>query len=262
MSIHRFLRNAALVAALVTLPAGPALAQTIPDPVPDDFYRAEVVIVKRLVDPADVEERMANKQVEPPISSGTNLIVESENGSRFSDLQLLTRNDMHLGQSARRLENSGRFRILAAASWYQGFPPGEDTGPMRVALGDWLAAAGHREIEGTIGIERRRYLHVDIDLNHWQVTEEALTEARRQAEEEAARVMANQEALSGDQGANAPPSTSNSDTDQSALPSKQLTVDPELITWIRETRRMRSGEIHFIDSPTIGVLVYFEPIEK
>ncbi|MCS5561751.1 MAG: peptidoglycan binding protein CsiV, partial [Marinobacter nauticus] len=35
----------------------------------------------------------------------------------------------------------------------------------------------------------------------------------------------------------------------------------ELVTWIRETRRMRSEEIHFIDSPTVGVLVFFKKIE-
>jgi hypothetical protein len=127
---------------------------------------------------------------------------------------------------------------------------------MRVALGDWLTAAGHREIEGTIGIERRRYLHVDVDLNHWQVTEEALAEARRQAETEAARAMAAND-TSGDQAANAPETTS-----QTASPARPLRADPQLVTWIREVRRMRSGEIHFIDSPTIGVLVYFEPIEE
>lgn len=34
----------------------------------------------------------------------------------------------------------------------------------------------------------------------------------------------------------------------------------ELVTWIRETRRMRSEEIHLLDSPTIGVLVFFKRV--
>ncbi|MCL1488093.1 MAG: peptidoglycan binding protein CsiV [Marinobacter sp.] len=38
--------------------------------------------------------------------------------------------------------------------------------------------------------------------------------------------------------------------------------EPQLLTWIRETRRMRSSEIHFLDSPTIGVLIYFAKIEN
>jgi hypothetical protein len=35
----------------------------------------------------------------------------------------------------------------------------------------------------------------------------------------------------------------------------------ELLTWIRENRRMRSEEVHFLDSPTLGVLIFFKKIE-
>ena len=35
----------------------------------------------------------------------------------------------------------------------------------------------------------------------------------------------------------------------------------ELLTWIRETRRMRSEEVHFLDAPTLGVLIFFKKIE-
>ena len=262
MPIHNFFRNAALLAALAALPAGTTMAQSPVDgDVPDDYYRAELVILERLVDPSDVEERMADKQVAPPVSSRTNLWVEGENGSRASDLKLVSPGDMHLGQSAERLENSGRYRVLATAGWYQGFPPEEDTGPMRVALGEWLAAAGHREIEGTIRIERRRYLHVDVDLNHWQITDDALEQARRKAEAAAAARQEDtgKESLEAGSGlAEASPEAGGDQPAPVVLPK----ADPELITWIRETRRMRSGEIHFIDSPTIGVLVYFEPIEN
>ena len=48
------------------------------------------------------------------------------------------------------------------------------------------------------------------------------------------------------------------------LATRSVAAEPaplELITWIRETRRMRSEEIHFIDSPTVGVLVFFRKIE-
>lgn len=46
-------------------------------------------------------------------------------------------------------------------------------------------------------------------------------------------------------------------TDQ--LPAAS-SMTPELLTWIRETRRMRSEEIHYLDSPTIGVLIFFRKI--
>ncbi|MEO9588720.1 MAG: CsiV family protein, partial [Marinobacter sp.] len=50
-------------------------------------------------------------------------------------------------------------------------------------------------------------------------------------------------------------------TDQAPVSSASQ-PKAELITWIRETRRMRSEEVHFLDSPTIGVLVFFKKIEE
>ena len=196
--------TAALALAFVLVPAGKALAQT-----PDDFYRAEVVIVERLADPSAIEEQMAGMPVEPPLSGIRSLWVEDANGNRASDVRLAARNELYLNQAAARLENSGNYRVLATAGWYQTFPPNYNGSPMRVAVGKWLGGAGERAVEGHIEIDRQRYLHVKVHLNHWQEGEE----------------------------------------------------QQELITWIRETRRMRSQEIHFIDSPTIGVLVFFRKIE-
>jgi hypothetical protein len=147
--------------------------------------------------------------VEPPLSGIRSLWVEDANGNRVSDVRLAARNELHLNQAAARLENSGNYRVLATAGWYQTFPPNYNGRPMRVAVGKWLGGAGERTVEGHIEIDRQRYLHVKVHLNHWQEGEE----------------------------------------------------QQELITWIRETRRMRSQEIHFIDSPTIGVLVFFRKIE-
>jgi len=196
--------TAALALAFVLVPAGKALAQT-----PDDFYRAEVVIVERLADPSAIEEQMAGMPVEPPLSGIRSLWVEDANGNRASDVRLAARNELYLNQAAARLENSGNYRVLATAGWYQTFPPNYNGSPMRVAVGKWLGGAGERAVEGHIEIDRQRYLHVKVHLNHWQEGEE----------------------------------------------------QQELITWIRETRRMRSEEIHFIDSPTVGVLVFFRKIE-
>lgn len=195
--------TAALALVAVLMPAGKALAQT-----PADFYRAEVVIVERLVNPSAVEEQMADMPVEAPLSGIRSLWVEDANGNRVSDIRLAGRNELHLNQAAARLQNSGNYRVLATAGWYQSFPQNYNGSPMRIAVGDWLDSAGQRAVEGHIEIDRQRFLHVNVHLNHWQDGEQ-----------------------------------------------------PELITWIRETRRMRSEEIHFIDSPTIGVLVFFRRVE-
>jgi hypothetical protein len=237
--------TAALALALVLVPASKLLAQT-----PDDFYRAEVVIVERLVNPSAIEEQMAGMAVEPPLSGIRALWVEDANGNRSSDVRLAARNELYLNQAAARLENSGNYRVLATAGWYQAFPPNYDGSPMRVELGKWLGGAGQRAVEGHIEIDRRRYLHVKVHLNHWQEGERPEP------------VMAAPEA---EAQADAADSTQYSAGDQVAelatRPVVQELAPLELITWIRETRRMRSEEIHFIDSPTIGVLVFFRKIE-
>ena len=237
--------TAALALAFVLMPAGKALAQT-----PDDFYRAEVVIVERLVAPSALEEQMAGMPVEPPLSGIRSLWVEDANSNRVSDVRLAARNELYLNQAAARLENSGNYRVLATAGWYQTFPPNYNGRPMRVAVGKWLGGAGERAVEGHIEIDRQRYLHVKVHLNHWQEGERpepvmVVPEAEAQADE-----AGSNEYSAGDQVAE--------------LATRPVAAEPaplELITWIRETRRMRSEEIHFIDSPTVGVLVFFRKIE-
>ncbi len=243
--------TAALALAFVLVPAGKALAQT-----PDDFYRAEVVIVERLADPSAIEEQMAGMPVEPPLSGIRSLWVEDANGNRASDVRLAARNELYLNQAAARLENSGNYRVLASAGWYQSFPPNYDGTPLRVAIGDWLEGAGQRAVEGHIEIDRKRYLHVGVHLNHWQ-----------QGEAPAASDPVADEAIIATDVPEAsgalPPETATPDPAAAPVDTLPVMTEPvpvELVTWIRETRRMRSEEIHFIDSPTIGVLVFFKKI--
>lgn len=203
------LPGALIASALLVITALPALAQQAGG-AREDFYRAEIVIVERKVDPQSVNEHMASRDVVPVAGLAKQMWVVDAAGNRISSLNLTPRSELTLNTAASRLENSGRFRVVAAAGWYQSFPPNYNGEAMQVAVGDWLAEAGHRDIEGQITINRQRYLHVDVELNHWR------------------------------------PST----TAEGA----------ELVTWIRENRRMRSEEVHYLDSPTIGVLVFFNKV--
>jgi hypothetical protein len=247
----------------------------------EDYYRAEFVILERIVDPADVNEKMANRIPEPTNLDITEILrAVDRNGTAETTRQLVPRSQLHLRTAANRLENSGRFRILLATGWYQSFPPDFDGEPLKVAIGDWLADAGLREVEGHITIDRQRYLHVDVHLNHWQPL--SLQQATlSQSSDEAATASGNnqpmddgagQEATGNDQPAlendEARDSLASMATGGDIARADQTQVSSasqpkaELITWIRETRRMRSEEVHFLDSPTIGVLVFFKKVEE
>lgn len=206
---------------------------------PDDYYRAEFVILERIVDPDSINERMVNKQVEPPVDTNKTLYRVDQGGSASSSLKLVNRNQLHLGNAAKRLENSGHYRVLMATGWYEAFPPDYKGEPLRIEIGDWLKQAGQREIEGNITIDRQRYLHVNVHLNHWQESQVA------------APTIVESESTE----------TQGTDFTANDEPDLQSETPLELLTWIRETRRMRSEEIHFLDSPTIGVLVFFKKVE-
>lgn len=246
--------GALLVAALMLAPTV-LMAQSPSGNVPRDYYRAEFIILERLVDPSGIEEKMSGKQVEPTIQPDRALWVQQADGNRRSDLKLVPQSELHLNQAARRLENSGNYRVLAATGWYQAFPPDYDGEPLEIALGDWLPEAGLRAVEGHITIDRQRFLHVGIHLNHWMIDESAprVVQVTQNASEDSMEP--------GDPEESAPwPGTENGAS--FGLPEATSSASPlKLVTWIRETRRMRSEEIHFIDSPTIGVLVFFKRVE-
>ncbi|HBC36345.1 MAG TPA: 5'-methylthioadenosine phosphorylase, partial [Marinobacter adhaerens] len=50
-------------------------------PVPDDYYRAEFVILERIVEPEAVNERMSDRSVEPPLETEEVLWSSLENGT-------------------------------------------------------------------------------------------------------------------------------------------------------------------------------------
>ncbi|WP_291946476.1 CsiV family protein [Marinobacter sp.] len=238
--LYRLLARTLLTGFLLTTAMVSHAQQT-----PDDYYRAEFVILERIVDPAAVNERMVNRKVSAPVDTNETLYRVAGDGTTRSSLKLVSRNELHLGNAANRLERSGRYRVLMSAGWYEAFPPDYKGKPLRIEIGDWLQQAGQRAIEGNITIDRQRYLHVAVHLNHWQegkVASRGIT-----------------------QGDSDPSPAADLASTSAPVAGAKLTLQPEvpleLLTWIRETRRMRSEEIHFLDSPTIGVLVFFKKVE-
>lgn len=253
---------AALLLALSALASAQQAASPAGQTIPDDYYRAEFVILKRIVPPEAVNEKMADREVEPTPETGQVLWAVGEDGTARTTLKLAPRNELHLASAAERLERSGRYRVLATAGWYEAFPPDYQGEALRVAVGDWLEGANTRAVEGTITIDRQRYLHVNVHLNHWQLaktTDSAAPEADP-ATSSGAVEAPTAAAETGETGQSPDPAA-----EPAANPMMSAFAEPaplELVTWIRETRRMRSEEVHFLDSPTLGVLIFFKKIEK
>lgn len=239
-------------------PAQEALAQ--------DFYRAEFVILERRVDPSDIDEKMTGRLPEPPDLGADDILRHTDqNGEALTTMDLVSWNELHLTSAAKRLENSGRYRVLLAEGWYQAFPPDFEGKPLWVTIGDWLPEAGHTDVQGMITIDRQRYLHVDVQLNHWMPESatdnligldlNAETPTRPHPPQ-----VAIEPAIYGPEPSGQASAVVSRETDE-PLEAGLNWPRAELVTWIQETRRMRSEEVHFLDSPTIGVLIFFKKIE-
>jgi hypothetical protein len=244
-------------------------AGQLPEQIPEDYYRAELLIIERKVAPENVSEQMGIHTLNLTPEQEHKLLVIGPDGTDNTTLNLIPDDQLHLSSAAQRLTRSGRFNVLALTGWYQAFPPDYTGNTMQIALGDWLESAGHREVEGTITIDRQRYLHVNVNLNHWYADQSGANSlagpmpiATIEPDLSGEKLQEGGENLAAEAAGN---SGNRQQTTNSGQPAVQqdpaLAPAAELLTWIRETRRMRSEEVHFLDSPTLGVLVYFSPIE-
>ncbi|MGQ7274509.1 CsiV family protein [Marinobacter sp. V034] len=213
-----------------------------------DLYRAEFVLFERLAADSGIDEQMETRQPESPVNADKMLWVVDGNGQANTSMQLVPRSGLYLRSSAARLENSGRFKVLMAKGWVQSFPPNYKGQPLRVSVGDLIPGSDKRQIEGYINVDRLRYLHVTAHLNNWQ----AATASKPPAD-------TNQ---TGSDASNSPYTAAQTGAADAPLTTATASDKAQLLTWLHETRRMRSGEIHYLDSPTIGLLVYFQPLKS
>ena len=245
------------------IPVLPALLLLPSLAVASDLYRAEVLLFERKgVAPEDVAHH------QPPAlpDHGLPFWVETQwepdaettlPGSEDAILERpeiipLPQSELRLENIARALESSDEYNVLAFTGWENPFPRGYRTVPLVVDLrtGDEQQTI----IRGSIDIERRRYLHVSADLYQLSEAEPALEVApilQETGYHWRADILSDLE----------------SDVIGESVPSYPLTAPVaqtpnwKIDTWLREVRRMRSQEVHYLDAPSFGLVVYFHPID-
>jgi len=166
---------------------------------------------------------------------------------------LLPQSELHLAQARNRLRNSGRYDVKFLVGWEEAFPPGHQTPPLLVRVGE--TKNGYADIEGTIQIERQRYLHVNAQLYDLDL---AAMQTEQSPQADSAQAKANQLLLeiSENEALDLLLLDAQTAPDENAEPSA-----PPVVSVMRETRRMRSEKLHFLDAPTMGLLVYFHPLD-
>lgn len=128
-----------------------------------------------------------------------------------------------LNGEAARLRRARGFEVLSHLAWRQPFIPNEPGLAQLVYTAD-LAESGLPQGElllGSLTVDLRRFLHAHLDLYFKAPARDAFGSGR--------------DAL--------------------------VTFDPQRWIHVRQSRRMRSGELHYVDHPWIGAIIRIERYE-
>lgn len=138
--------------------------------------------------------------------------------------------DFQLRREAARVERTGYGRILFHGRWQQAVPPRETSDPILITGGARLHwPAEIEELVGSIGVTLGRYLHFNAEL-FFHAPGLGLNPVAAALDPTGRPVMA---------------------TRPDAAPGYMV---------LSESRRMRSGELHYLDHPKLGLVVRIDPI--
>ncbi len=200
------------------------------------FYTVEVVVFENL----DPQVRQSeNWPTESKTTLPSPLVELGTPTEQKYGFRTLPKSNYRLLQEIKSLENSNQYRILLHTAWRQ---PGLETQSalpvhlvaevkpvtqVETTTANTTAADSSAKIlDGTVKIVLGRFLHAEVDLTYQD---------------------------------NLLPSVPNS------IPvpanSKAIEVKGTPIYRLKQARKMRSKEIHYLDSPVLGILVLITPLE-
>lgn len=252
-SIHRLLQSPDLRGTLPTImktliAIAALVAVTLAMPVQARDYVVELLIF------AQNNTRDAADEWWPPVGAvGAPKALDLFGGdAALGRTRGFLRSDSHdeaLAGARARLMKAGNYRVLTHRTWQQPGLSANAAVPIRIAAGPTIrhtmpthpnanpAAAprrsARRELEGTVKVSLGRYLHVHTDLVYWRPMPATPTIAAPAT-----------------QSSTAEPTPPNTVAPTAAAPAPRLTGFR-----LRQHRRMRSRELHYLDHPMLGLII-------
>lgn len=191
-----------------------------------------------------------------PLETAAYMLGPAPYWTRLSQgpLQLYQPKELQLTRQARALERSSDYRLLFHDAW-QMRVVGEDRSlPLLVEAGNYYG--GQPELFGKLKLSVARYLHLETDL--YLHTFEALDQPAS-ASPLNQLLIQNRSSLQTDLSFSSRLAEPTADDQQQTSPllTEQAYQIKESAP-MKQRRRMRSGELHFIDSPYLGLLIRIE----
>lgn len=137
--------------------------------------------------------------------------------------------NLSLRTAAIRMRRSGDYEVMHHGKWLQPVPPRDNAAPLLIQLG---APDTTFELEGSVSVTLGRFLHFATRV--W---------LQKTPPETRSAPVSEGEAESGPADTGGP------------------SIDAAGYVLLSESRRMRPGELHYLDHPWLGILVRIEPAE-
>ncbi len=170
------------------------------------------------------------------VNPGTEIEVE------VGAFQSLPASQRKLTAAAKRIKGSADLRLLGHLAWRQPVPKDELAHPILIQTGQQFN--NEFELEGTLTIRRGRYLHALTDLFFSRF------EPMKSEKELDWTIFSDDDLEFGQREWN--PRFNEAET--AAAQFVRATT-----AHLKQSRRMRSGELHYIDHPLFGILVQITP---
>jgi len=228
-------------------------------------YPLNWVELKSAATPTPAEAGIENAQEAGEFTTPT----PSTSQQQSEAFVLLGNSDKKLTRYANALKKDSRYRILFHEGWRQ-FISGQKKAPA-ILISGGSPYGNHYELEGSITLSVAQYLQVQTNLwlsqfeiNYGQAPGD-WPQLPQMPNKVRANILANYNNSMGDQLAPQDPTAFDQWSLPTALGSEDLLSslsEPYLIKRIatlKQDRRMRSSELHYIDHPLFGIVMQITP---
>lgn len=230
---------------------------------------------------AEVQAQAAEQNVSVADSAaGEAMPATADNTPALPDLTrdpyyILPGDLRELNRQADALKRSGSHRLLLHEAWRQPVRDSASAPAIIVSAGE--SYDEHRELEGSISVSVSRYLHLNTNLWLTKFARlDAVPEDRDYWPELPPRPAQKQVQLNASMLLDQESGPADFNWDSSSPWQRAAQVDdnfdfssaavsktyaPARISVLRQQRRMRSGEVHYLDHPEMGVVILVTPYE-
>ena len=189
-----------------------------------------------------------------------------------SQLKRLPSSSLTLNKSFTAITRSKDFEVLEFAGWKQPLIKNKTGIPLTIRAGKQFGE--HHEIEGQLTFRKNRYLHVkadiymanyekmtNISIQKWLLNDDFSTHSFSSITNNSIPETIT-ETITETTTSTPEKNSTKLETDVFfAINEKEINYIASNIAHMNESRRMRSGEIHFLDHPKFGILITVEPTD-